>query len=52
MKKAIVIGTGVGGAAVSALLARKGLSVTVFERNGFEGGKAASYERDGVILDG
>jgi len=51
MKKAIVIGTGVGGAAVSALLARKGFAVTVFERSGFEGGKAASYERDGFVCD-
>jgi prolycopene isomerase len=51
MKKAVVIGTGVGGAAVSALLAQKGFSVTVFERSGFEGGKAASYERDGFVCD-
>ena len=51
MKNAVVIGTGVGGAAVSALLAQKGFSVTVFERNGFEGGKAASYERDGFVCD-
>ncbi len=51
MKKVIVIGTGVGGAAVSALLAQKGFSVTVFERSDFEGGKAASYERDGFVCD-
>jgi prolycopene isomerase len=51
MKNAIVIGTGVGGAAVSALLAREGLSVTVFERSSFEGGKAASYEKDGFVCD-
>ena len=51
MKKAVVIGTGVGGAAVSALLAKKGFAVTVLEKNGFEGGKAASYERDGFVCD-
>ena len=51
MKKAVVIGTGVGGSAISALLAKKGFAVTVFEKNGFEGGKAASYERDGFVCD-
>jgi hypothetical protein len=51
MKRAVVIGTGVGGAAVSALVAQRGFSVTVFERSGFEGGKAASYERDGFVCD-
>lgn len=50
-KKVVVIGTGMGGSAVSALLAREGAEVTVLERNGFPGGKAASFERDGFIYD-
>ena len=50
-KKIVVVGTGVGGAAIAALLSKKGFAVTVFERNNFEGGKAASYERDGFTCD-
>lgn len=51
MTKAIVIGSGIGGAAVAGLLAQKGLEVTLFERNSFPGGKAGSYERDGFVFD-
>lgn len=51
MKKIAVIGTGVGGAAISALLAKKGFKVQVFERNNFLGGKSASYVRDGFTCD-
>jgi phytoene dehydrogenase-like protein len=47
----VVIGAGVGGLAVAALLAKRGLSVTVLERNRFAGGKAASFEKDGFIYD-
>jgi len=50
-KKVVVIGTGIGGASVSALLAKEGMDVTVLERNSFPGGKAASFERDGFIYD-
>lgn len=50
-KKVVVIGTGIGGAGVSALLAKEGAEVTVIERNGFAGGKAASFEREGFIYD-
>lgn len=50
-KKVVVIGTGIGGSAVSALLAKEGAEVTVLERNGFPGGKAASFERDGFVYD-
>ncbi|MGQ9475669.1 MAG: phytoene desaturase family protein [Actinomycetota bacterium] len=50
-KRVVVIGTGIGGAAVSALLAREGAKVLVLERNSFPGGKAASFEREGFIYD-
>ncbi len=51
MKRAVVIGAGVGGSAIAALLAGKGLNVTVLERNTFAGGKAAGYDKDGFIVD-
>jgi prolycopene isomerase len=51
MAKAIVIGTGIGGAGISGLLAKEGYEVTVFERNEFPGGKTSMYERDGFQVD-
>ena len=50
-KKIIVIGTGIGGAGVSALLAKEGAHVLILERNPFPGGKAASFEREGFVYD-
>jgi len=50
-KKVVVVGTGIGGAGVSALLAREGADVLVLERSGFAGGKAASFDRDGFVYD-
>ncbi len=50
-RKIVVVGTGMGGASVSALLAKEGAKVTVLERNGYPGGKAASFEREGFIYD-
>ncbi len=50
-KKVVVIGSGIGGAGCAALLAKEGLDVTLFERNAFPGGKAASFEKDGFIYD-
>lgn len=49
--KAVVVGTGMGGSSVSALLAKEGAEVTVLERNSYPGGKAASFEREGFIYD-
>lgn len=51
MKKIAIIGSGVGGSAIAALLAKHGADVRIFERNNFLGGKAASYERDGFTCD-
>jgi len=50
-KKVIVVGTGIGGSGVSALLVKEGADVLVLERNAFPGGKAASFDREGFIYD-
>jgi len=39
MKKAIVIGTGIGGLAMALRLKKQGFQVTVFEKNDYSGGK-------------
>ncbi len=44
MKKAIVIGSGIGGIAASIRLARKGYSVMVFEASSFPGGKLSQFK--------
>ncbi len=48
---AVVVGTGIGGAAVAALLASRGKTVTVLDRNPFVGGRCASYEKEGFVID-
>ncbi len=50
-KKAIVIGTGVAGLAASIRLVHKGYEVTVFEANGFPGGKLSEEWVDGYRFD-
>jgi prolycopene isomerase len=50
-KKAVVIGSGVGGVASAALMAHSGYQVTVLERNEITGGKTAITARDGYIVD-
>ncbi|MGV8080146.1 MAG: phytoene desaturase family protein [Syntrophales bacterium] len=48
----IVIGSGVGGSAVGALLANTGkYRVTLIEKSGLIGGRFASYDKDGFRLD-
>lgn len=44
MKKAIVIGAGIGGIAASIRLARKGYTVKVFEASGHPGGKLSEFK--------
>ena len=53
MKKyeAIIIGTGIGGAAVSALLAHEGRKVLIVDKNKIVGGRCTSYEHKGFTLD-
>lgn len=51
-KKVVVIGSGIGGSGVAALLQNRGTyDVTVLERNPHYGGKCYGFERDGFIVD-
>jgi phytoene dehydrogenase-like protein len=50
-KKVVVIGSGVGGAGVAALLQARGHQVTLLERNEFYGGKCWTFPRDGFLVD-
>lgn len=43
----IIIGAGIGGIATAAHLARRGLRVTVLEKNEWPGGRCDYFERDG-----
>jgi phytoene desaturase len=51
MKKVTVIGSGFSGLASASILAQKGFSVTVFEKNSLPGGRARKYEADDFIFD-
>jgi phytoene dehydrogenase-like protein len=50
-KTVLVIGSGVGGAGVAALLQARGFQVTLMERNDFYGGKCWSFARNGFLVD-
>ncbi|MBN2282348.1 MAG: NAD(P)/FAD-dependent oxidoreductase [Deltaproteobacteria bacterium] len=50
-KKAVIIGSGIGGSSIAALLSREGMEVTVLERNSYPGGKATSFEKEGYVYD-
>ena len=50
-KKVVVIGSGVGGSASAALLAKEGYDVILIESHSFPGGRCASINRDGFIYD-
>jgi prolycopene isomerase len=47
----IVVGTGIGGAATTALLARAGLRVLALEKNPRVGGSCSYYEKRGFHVD-
>ncbi|MGB3590371.1 MAG: 1-hydroxycarotenoid 3,4-desaturase CrtD [Nonlabens sp.] len=51
MKKAIVIGAGIGGLAAALRLRHKGFAVTVFEKNEYAGGKIHAIEQQGYQFD-
>lgn len=52
MKEVVVIGSGIGGSAIGALLStKKGFRVSLFEKNKLIGGRYASYERDNFKMD-
>ncbi len=48
---AIVIGTGMGGSACGAILAKHGFKVLVLEKNPRTGGSCSYYEKDGFRID-
>ncbi len=51
-KTAIIIGSGVAGAGIGALLANEGYNVKLFEKNRYVGGRFSSYKtEDGFNLD-
>lgn len=49
--KVVVIGSGIGGSGVAALLQNGGFNVTVLEKNPFYGGKCHSFEHKDFIVD-
>ena len=51
MKRVAVIGAGFGGISAAAYLAQAGYDVTVYEKNGWVGGRARVLDRDGYRLD-
>jgi phytoene dehydrogenase-like protein len=50
-KNIIIVGTGVGGAGIAALLANDGAKPVVLERNSLVGGKACSVNIKGCMVD-
>lgn len=50
-KNVVVIGSGIGGSGIAAMLAHRGFSVTVLEKLNIIGGRCCSREKNGFILD-
>ncbi|MEN8243468.1 MAG: FAD-dependent oxidoreductase [Thermodesulfobacteriota bacterium] len=48
---AIIIGSGIGGSAVGALLAHAGWKILIIEKNKIVGGRCTSYAKDGFTVD-
>ena len=51
MSKTIIIGAGINGLLIAALLADKGEEVHVFEKKSFVGGRTFVWEKDGFTVD-
>lgn len=51
MGSALIIGAGMGGITLAARLARRGVDVTVLEKNSGPGGRVAQLKRDGFTFD-
>ena len=50
-KKAVIVGAGYGGMALANLLAKKGYSVDVYEKNEAAGGRIHAVKKDGYTFD-
>ena len=50
-KKVVIIGAGIGGLGLAAMLGKKGYEVTVVEKNDTTGGRARVWEKDGFLFD-
>src|SRR5690606_29470645 len=51
IKKAIIIGSGIGGLGTACLLARRGYEVVVLEKNSQPGGRANIFSQAGFVFD-
>jgi len=51
LKSVIVIGAGMGGIVAATHLARRGLNVTILEKNSHAGGRCDRFSRDGHHFD-
>ena len=51
MKKINIVGSGIGGSGVGALLANIGFNVELFEKNSLPGGRFCTYEKEGFHID-
>ncbi|KAJ3235459.1 hypothetical protein HDU78_005210 [Chytriomyces hyalinus] len=49
--RVLIVGAGTGGTAMAARLARRGMAVTVVEKNDFVGGRCSLIEKDGFRFD-
>ncbi len=49
--RVVVVGSGIGGSAVTLLLAKAGVPVTLLEKNRTVGGSCAQYEKRGFKID-
>jgi phytoene dehydrogenase-like protein len=47
----VIIGGGIGGTAVDAILSSKGFKTLLIEKNDFLGGRCSSYEKEGFKID-
>ncbi len=50
-KSVIIVGGGVGGTAVGALLAYKGFQIQLFDKNSIIGGRCTTYQKEGFKID-
>lgn len=50
-KQVIIIGAGIGGLSLAAMLGKKGYAVTVLEKNDGTGGRARIWQQDGFTFD-